>query len=219
MYKQPWQPRWISIDWAFTHHTSVQWHTSMKINGEEKIITYREFNAAKMGESALAEEIARLNGTDEIKHVYLSPDCFGENPNARHKMIGNVLVRYNLPRPIPASNERVDGWRFLYEMLSGRPQSKLLISSNCPDLITSIPLLIRNTPTKPEDVKKIDQLADDAADSWRYGIYSYCKAKKKPDNLIYQEKLNSITDPTQKNIFDLMHKHMKKSQHKGFVLR
>lgn len=228
---QSWQPRWISIDWAFTHDTSVQWHTSLNINGEEKIITYREFNVQKMGESALAEEINRMTGMEKISHVYLSPDCFGDNPNARHKMIGNILVQNHiiqsngrrvenpLPRPIPASNERVDGWRFLYEMLSGRPQSKLLISSACSDLIESIPLLIRNAPTKPEDVKKIDQKADDVADSWRYGIYSYCKPRKKPDELIYQEKLASITNPTQKNIFRLMNEHKKKQIRKGFVLK
>jgi len=219
MFKQHWQPRWCSIDWGFSHHAVIQWHTSLMIDDETRHITYRECVVHELGEAALAQELVRLNHQDKLSHIYLSPDCFGDGMNTRARLIGNVLVQNDLPRPIPALNSRIDGWRLCYELLSPRPKSILQVSTACPELIEAIPILIRNSPKKPEDVKKIDQKADDVADCWRYGIYSFMKPKKKPDEIEYQEKLAVIEDYTQKNIFSLMHKEKQKQKNKGFQLR
>ncbi len=237
MSKQTWQPRWLSIDWGFVHHAAILWYTNLNITDKitgitsTHTVTYRELSLHSVGEAALAHEIRRLTGLEKIDKVYLSPETFGDSNNSRANLIGDVLIlpRYSeingiktehlgLPRPQLANNDRVDGWRFLYELLEFIPdhRSKHLIDSNCNQLIGAIPVAIRNTPTKPDDIKKIDQIEDDFLDSWRYGLMSHLKPRVKPEEIKYQEKLNSITDLTQKNIYRLMHES--KSKKKGFVL-
>jgi len=240
MDKQPWQPKWISIDWGFVHHSVILWHTNLSILDKATgitsthSVTYRELALREVGEAALAQEIVRLTHKEKIDRVYLSPDCFGDNENSRAKQIGDILILERnfksidkskdivlpgLPRPIPATNDRVDGWRFIYELLAHEPdhRSKHLIDSNCSELIGAIPIAIRDSPKKPEDIKKVDQIEDDFLDCFRYGLMSHLRPKVKPEEIEYQEQLNAITDLTQKNIFRLMH-DAKKKKKKGFIL-
>jgi phage terminase large subunit len=220
MNQQKWQPRWMSIDWGYAHHAVVLWHTTLVKNDVTYYVTYKEFVIKEMGEAALGQEIVRLNKEQKLKHVYLSPECFGDAPHSRAKLIGDVLVANGMNRPIPANNERIDGWRLLYNLLNDRPTCSYQISTACPETFKAIPMLIRNAPLRLEDVKKIDQVEDDIGDCIRYGLMSYIHPRKKPDEVEYQEKLAKITDYTQKNIFSLRYQEkMKRKKKKGFKLR
>ena len=120
---EPWWKKWISIDWGFAHYAVVQWHTVQPgVDGEDGLtITYREYAVQKKGEYELGEQIVRLTNRfdgderKQIKAIFLSPDAFGKRGSAhtQAQQIGDALKAGGLPRPVPANNTRVAGWRFM----------------------------------------------------------------------------------------------------------
>jgi phage terminase large subunit len=212
MKRQTWQPKWISVDWGASeeHWAVALWHTTLKIKGEERQITYREMILNNIGEAAFANEVVRFNEEEDIQLIFIDPATSSKTGRSPLSIIGDVLAANNMKRPSLAINDRIPGWRLLYNMFEGRPKSKLQVSTNCPNLIKSIPMLIRHTPEKPEDVKKITAMSDDIADCWRYGIYSYMRGNEKPKDIEIREKLQAIDDPTRRNIVWLQLKNKNK---------
>jgi phage terminase large subunit len=134
---KPWWPKWISIDWGFQHHTAVLWHTRGDVTADELqavtglvsktspvklIITYRQKAVQQMSESALGEEIASLTPPDEramMKYIFISPDAKQKRGVGRTVMeqVGDALHRNGMPRPQSADDDRVGGWRLMYNQL------------------------------------------------------------------------------------------------------
>jgi hypothetical protein len=121
-----------------------------------------------MSPRELAVAILDSTAGEKISSVYLSPDAF-----ARHTdyttiadQIGDVFVAFGLPRPVAADNDRVGGWMLMYQMLDA---NEWLITSNCTELIRTLPNLVRDT-IRVEDIAKMD--GDDPADAARYGLKS-----------------------------------------------
>lgn len=189
---EPWWPRWISIDWGFSHSSVVYWHTK---GGENEITyTYREYHTAKEGEYELGESIVSLTPKVErefVKAVFLSPDAFSKRGAAhtQAQQIGDALKHGELPRPIPAIDDRVPGWRFMSELLEWG--SWIIFKKECPELIKAIPSLVRKKD-KPEDIAKTETLADDCADAARYGLVSMLAQGHKPDSIVLSEKMEKI---------------------------
>lgn len=107
------------------------------------------------------------------------------------EMIEAVTEPAGMPRIRNANcgkDTRVNNARMCYEMLRrtcsmrsevplrDRPDDKtaplMLISAECPVLIKAIPSLITDED-KPEDVKKLVTVDDDAFDAWKYGCAEY----------------------------------------------
>lgn len=189
---EPWWPKWISIDWGFEHPAAVYWHTSSPYANasdgspgmydptgmnnaarssrisNSRTTTYREFIAQHKSPRELAAAILERTGPEKISAVYLSPDAF-----ARHTdyttiagQMGDMFIEFGLPRPVPADNDRVGGWMLMYQMLEAAEWS---ITSNCTELIRTLPTLVRDN-VRVEDVSKMD--GDDPADAARYGLKS-----------------------------------------------
>ncbi len=190
---QPWQPHWISMDIGFQHAASVSWACTLNRyspNGtkQEHTVKYREYVVTGLGESALAQEIIRLNRGQKLQRFFLSPEACGEG-NSRQKIIGDIMVANKLPRPVPASNNRVEGWRYLHELLNGDTEySTLLISDQCPKTIDAIPMALTN-PKKLEDVLKTDAESDDVLDDLRYLTFSRRKLNEKPADTLRAEAM------------------------------
>jgi len=190
---QPWQPHWISMDIGFQHSASVSWAcTVLRYSPDgtktEHTLKYREYVIAGLGESALAQEIIRLNRGQKLTRFFLSPEACGEG-NSRQKIIGDIMAAHKLPRPTPASNARVEGWRYLHELLGGDGDySTLLISDQCPKTIDAIPLALVN-PKKLEDVLKTNAESDDVLDDLRYLTFSRRKLNEKPRDTLKAEAL------------------------------
>jgi len=203
---EPWWPRWISIDWGFEHPAAVYWHTSVPMPSESRVaecgtgstsfrtITYREFVNQHMSPRELAAAILDSTAGEKISSVYLSPDAF-----ARHTdyttiadQIGDMFVAFGLPRPIPADNDRVGGWMLMYQMLDA---NEWLITSNCAQLIRTLPNLVRDS-VRVEDIAKMD--GDDPADAARYGLKSRLSASSAANAPYEQRIATRITssDPT-----------------------
>lgn len=191
-------PRWISIDWAYSpHHTVITWHMQCEklLTGGARpvVLTYRNFAIKDAEPWQVANEVARLSMGEEIRSVYLSPDAFARK-DSEHTIalkMGDVLRKHNLPRPIPADNDREGGWMLMHQMLT---LGEWYISPECELLIEALPTAVRSEK-KPGDIEKRPTLADDVLDATRYGLKSYLSPGRKPALTELNEKLQAIRTP------------------------
>jgi len=192
------------MDWGFAHPSAIHWHAQIEGN---KTVTYRELYDREVGEREWGRRIIEASGDEKISRFYLSPDAFEKrtSTNTISEEIGDVVIKAKIPRPERADNDRVGGWRLMYELLDA---NLWIISQGCTRLIDSIPMLIRQQMDKnPEDVEKLDagetldELGDDACDSSRYGLKSHLNPRKKPQEIIDREEAQQIQDPYVKHFF------------------
>jgi len=205
---EPWQDRWISIDWGFEHSTVALWWTRVRIKTEFDpeakrtiLLCYRQLVLRQMNEQLIAEKIAGANHTgdqvDHIGHVYLSPDRFSkiDQFHSIADKMGDVFVEYELPRPERANNRRVDGWRLCYTLLD---TDTVAVLDNCPDVIDSIPKLMRDERNIEDAVKEGNELFLDVCESFRYGVMSYASEQQIPREILMQREIQAIPDNQQK---------------------
>jgi hypothetical protein len=160
-------PRWMSIDWGYTHQTAVLW----AVDFGDRAYVYRERGYTSTDPVSLGMYLAEVNGDEPVQNIYLSPDAFArrtsENTVATdlhdgfrraHEMRGCAL----LPAPEPAFNDRVNGWQ---SVAAGLQHGRLMISPSCSELIRTLPAMVRD-PKKPNDIQKVE--GDDFCDSLRY---------------------------------------------------
>ena len=138
---EPWWPRWVSIDWGFQHPSAVYWHCAVPAEAHSRqltvdrreaqpalspnavscelsavgsrIVTYREFVQNGLSPRMLAQAIAERSGRENISEVFLSPDAFAHRTAEASiaEQLGDVLTVNGLPRPSPADDDRVGGWK------------------------------------------------------------------------------------------------------------
>ena len=202
---KPWNPRWISIDWGYKHPAAVYWHA---LGDDGRTRTYREFVQSQMDPRALGRQIvagtAEAGGGARIADVFLSPDAFARRTDARTiaEELGDELARGGLPRPRPADDDRVGGWRLMYQMLRAGSWE---IGAGCSALIRTLPLLTYDEK-RPEDCAKIDDpladsgavisgetaSGDDAPDAARYGLKSWHAMGRKPLEVRVAERIEAV---------------------------
>jgi len=216
MASQPWQPRWISIDWGQIHHAYASWHTFIELQLSDgtttKIpLTYREYLIKGLGETGLASEICDRTMADEIKKIdaiYLSPETFGDSLFSRAERMSGIFISRNFPRPQRAYNKREDGWRLMHELLSARKKldggwqasngpevdtvGGWLIDESCQSLINALPWAMSD-PHKDGDIRKEGDSPNlDILDGARYGIASRIQPEEKPFSKRLQETIALI---------------------------
>lgn len=212
-------------------------------------LTYREYIAGgaaeqrdEGGQRDLAEQdiarqlVARTpeDEREQMRRFFLSPDAFAKRSSANTiaQEMGDILSTADFPRPEQADNDRIGGWGLLYNlMLNAKRIAKtpelwdggdvLLISANCPEIIRTIPLLMRD-PKNLDDVLKTDlgnaKLEQDLADDFRYGWKSMLGTVNKPRTVVLQETLAAIPDNTHKHLAHLKFIHSKPKGLKSFKL-
>ena len=229
---QPWWPRICSQDWGFGHNNANLWGAIGKLSPDrardlgvetewpiDVIVVYRELVVSETGEEDLAREIVRLTPQDERKLIgsyWLGPDAWAKRGSADSvaDQIGSVLALHGFPTPQPANNDRIGGFRLLYNCFQRnqwrkgapvlREASKtgpmLLVSSACPQVISAIPLAIRN-PDRLEDVLKVETIGDDVIDCLRYmGMSHISPRSKAPREVRAREVFESHENPTDRMI-------------------
>jgi phage terminase large subunit len=205
---EPWQPRWMSIDWGLAHHSAIYWFTRAQVLDIEskwrnRVICYRELVINETGHRELIRRIAAQMGDDEKKttrHIFLSPERFNRTGDTQHTLgdeMADLLHELGLPRCVAANNRRVDGAVFCYNLLE--TGDVLLLEEECPHLIRTLQTVVRSEKDL-EDVLKADSIEDDCYDSWRYGLMSMLSEKGKPQTLKDQERIAAIQDPAQRLI-------------------
>ena len=128
----------------------------------------------------------------KIVAVYLDPSNFRHTGDGHTiaDQINEVFEPYDLGC-LEASNDRIGGWQLMYEQLQ---KGDWLIANTCPKLIEAIPTRLHDDK-RPGDLRKVpgDPL-DDAADSARYGIYSFINASPRPQDLSGGEQFRSLVE-------------------------
>jgi hypothetical protein len=129
------------------------------------------------------------------------------------EQLEDVFRPHGLPIPQPADDDRIGGWRLLYngfrqtcalrgETVDPERASQgplLLVSANCPEVISAIPILTRDNqhPGKLEDVLKTNTKHDDVGDCLRYGYKSMLSPRSKPPRDVeIQAIYRQYPDPT-----------------------
>ena len=114
-----------------------------------------------------------------IQHVHLSPDRFSkiDQYHSIADKMGDIFVQYDLPRPERANNRRVDGWRLCYTLLD---TDGLAVLDSCPDVIDSIPKLMRDEKNIEDAQKEGHELFLDVCEAFRYGAMSYASEQVTP---------------------------------------
>lgn len=202
---QPWQPKWLGMDFGRAHHCSVYWFTKAmlkRMDGSSKLVTvcYREFVTKGKNNVELADEIAKMSTSydensnkvvEEIKAIYFSHEKFNKQMEAHSPAseFSNLLRARGLCAVTPATRDRVGRASLTYNLLD---RGELIILDSCPDIISALPSLTRN-PKNPEDVLKIDNKADDCYDGFSYGIFGYLNTKPKPQHVKDQERIASMS--------------------------
>lgn len=186
----------------------------------ELIIVYRELVVKDTGEADLGKLIVRNTPESErrtLQRWYVGPDAWakrGSANSAADQMI-EAMEGSGMPQAEPANNQRITdgdrigGWRLLwncfqatcgiYGPIAEQPPTCLFISAECPQIISSIPLLIHDDkhPGRLEDVLKVPgSLADDVGDNLRYLVQSHLDPSNVPRAVQKQEVWDSIPGTT-----------------------
>ena len=161
--RKEWWKCWISVDWGFQHPSAVYWHT---LTPERRVITFREWVQPGLSPRMLAQGLAERT-KEPVENIYLSPDAFAQRTAEASiaEQLADVLASLGLPRPAAATDDRIGGWQFMYQLLES---DRWVIAENCDRLIKCLPTLVRDEK-KVEDIAKMD--GDDPADAARYGLY------------------------------------------------
>lgn len=169
---------WISLDYGFTHPTSVHWHAE---SDQGVIYTVAEhFEARWLVEQhsdAIKATCERLKRPlSSIEAIVAGHDCFARRGDENARTIAEQYAGHGI-HMIPADIDRVNGAAEMLRRL-GNPEAGIhatwQIFDTCTELIEQIPAMLSN-PRKSEDVLKVDadeegRGGDDAYDDTRYGL-------------------------------------------------
>lgn len=219
---QPWQPRWIGIDWGLAHWSACFWATKCRVRKfigapwRQVTLIYRELVENEKSYDELADLLVERTPESErpnLKHIYLSPERFARSGDKDPaKTIGIQFGLYLKERHFPmcerANDRRVDGAVYMY---NGFENDEIVILDTCPGLISALEVVVRDEDN-PEDVLKVDgQIEDDIYDGSRYTILSEAKPRPKTEEFAFQEKLSKIEDPMARRMASLEH-HLRKKK-------
>ncbi len=223
---KPWDVRWLSQDWGKAHFNVTYWFAKTTVSVEDAyetlgwetsgpiklVVTYRELVINEMSSTDLGQLIAEKTPLEErpkIKKFFLSPDAFGErdSPQTTADNLGKELREHGLPAPEKADNDRIGGWMLMYALMADTKRQGAqdgqawVISGNCPHLLESIPLAMRDVK-KLDDVQKTDQgqakIEQDCLDAARYGTKSMLSTAAKPFRVLLDETLTKAPNPQQR---------------------
>lgn len=156
----PWLPRWIAIDWGFSHNSAVMWAAW----DGETVYVEREYLTSGLTPIQLAERIVQLNNGQPLERIFLSHDAFGRRTSERTIAMdmGDVFRANGLPMPTSSDRDRKGSLQVLQHRFT---TNTLKIHASCHKLREAIKLAQRDEKN-PEDVAKWE--GDDALDALMY---------------------------------------------------
>lgn len=192
-------------------------------------VIYRELITSEQTPTDVG--VMMVNATPEterpkIKAYFLSPEEVTDDPNSIGNLEGKELHKAGMPYATKADNDRKGGYGLMSKLFKatkmqgsgmdpeGNPfqyDDAVLITSDCPELLKSIPMLMRN-PKNIDDVLKTDKsqakIEQDCGDTSRYLLKSMLSPKKKSKEDEYQEKMDKST-PEQRALLAFRHQQEK----------
>lgn len=232
---KPWWRRWLSTDWGFSHYAATYWWATGVVSPQEcqdlfgipvtkgikVIVSYREAIVSDMTEPMLAQLIVGKTPESERREIrfhFIGQDAWAKRGSANTvvEQMDPYLTKAGMPRLSRADDDRVGGWRLMYNCWSETrkfmhwnsldpfEQSEfpiLFIGPDCSELRQAIPLLRAgdvNDNENPLDVIKVPgAIEDDVADGYRYGLKSFVAADPTiPAEVVAREIYQQYQDPT-----------------------
>lgn len=160
-------PSWAlfrSVDYGYAAPMCCLWG-GMRPDGS--IVIYRELYGRGMTAPAQAKQIAHLSGDESYRASVGDPSMWASNREGRREKSLSEQYRENGISLMKASNERIAGWSLLHTLLDFDDERApiLTVTKDCPNLIRTLPLLVKD-PNKPEDADTDGE--DHAPDALRY---------------------------------------------------
>jgi len=202
-------------------------------------VVHRELVLSDLEPHEIAQEI--INSTPEpergkYRSFYLSPECVTDEPRSIGSQQGVVLRGAGMPGPVKADNDRIGGWGLMASLFKatrgqgwgkdkeGKPfqyDDAILISADCPQLLDSIPIGMRDDKNI-NDMVKTDKgqarLEMDCLDSARYLLKSMLAPKRKTEDDKFNEKME-VAKPVDRLMLAFRHEQSKKKRVEKPVVR
>lgn len=195
-------------------------------------VVYREMIVNQMEAADVAQSIIDCTPESErmrCRSFFVSPEEVTEDPNSIGSQESKRMRQFGMPAATKADNDRKGGWGLmgaLFKATKGHGWGRdntgkrfqyddaVFISTECPELLNTIPTLLRD-PKNLDDVMKTDlgtaKVEQDCADSCRYLLKSMLAPKKKSEETIFQEEL-AKAEPSRRMIMAATRQFRKKSQ-------
>jgi hypothetical protein len=212
---QDFQPVWIGQDWGVVHANAAFFFTKAlvktSIGDDYKLKTVCFAEAVVTGGKTMQQLVSILsskcklpNGTPfKPKNIYFSHEKFARQMEAHSPAdeYSRALREVGMPSVTPATRDRIGSASLMYNMFK---KGDLVILDSCKEIILAIPSLMRN-PDEMDDVLKVDAKGDDVYDGFRYGLYGYLAARKKPVSDQQRDRLKELvkTDPYAAHFYNL----------------
>ncbi len=231
---QPWWTHWMSLDWGWAgpprpHYSVCLWFAIGKLSPSQLatlaiesdypidvVIVYRSMHACLTPEPELARQIVSLTPRQEAESMsrfFVDGAVFSTDrkrpENTTADLMQPIFDEAGLPRMIPASKDRVNGWRQVYNgflrslkartspVFEEQEGPLLFVSAECAELCSSVPKLICDVEKNPHDVLKTESIEDDYGDDLRYGFKSMQDAEwEAPLEVRRAEVYHSYDAPT-----------------------
>lgn len=194
-------------------HFGVETQMNVRI-----VILYRTLVCSDVPEPDLAKLIVTMTPESERREIrdhWIGHDAWAKRGSANTvvEQMEPWLMKAGMPRLSRADIDRVGGWRMLYNCWASarrfrkwptglyrdhqEEQPAFFVSAACPEVVSSVPLLLCDKDD-PLDIQKMPgNVEDDVADMVRYGLKSYLTAEPKPPKeVIEQETYDRYQDPT-----------------------
>jgi len=179
-YGQGINNRFGAIDWGYAN--PFAW-LSYEVTPDKTIFFDHEYYGIERHPAQWGEDIRAHCESHkwQIWATFGDPSMWARNPMSWTKpetvsytdqSIADALMSSGVPNLVPANNDRILGWRnvaqFMHYVAKESQPSVYIIEGTCPNLVRTIPLMLRDEKN-PEDIAKKDQ-EDHACDAMRYGM-------------------------------------------------
>jgi len=204
---QDWQPCWAGEDWGMQHANATYLFTKAMVkdsvgdNYRLKTVCFQEIvvTGGKTMDELASIIKAKAHLPDgrpvTLKAIYFSHEKFNRQMDSRTPAdeYSRALKLVGLPPVTSATRDRIGSASLMYNAIK---KGELVILDTCKEIILAIPSLMRN-PDLMDDVLKVNAKGDDCYDGFRYGLYGYLAAKKKPEAQVEAERVAALkkTDP------------------------
>lgn len=177
---------------------------------------HREMIVSEQEPTEVAQNIVDTtpdNERSKIREYFLSPEEVTEDANSIGAQQGRRLRQYHMPNPVKADNDRKGGYGLmsaLFKASKGKGwgadkdgnrfqyDEAVLISTECAELLKSIPMLMRD-PKNLDDVLKTDRgaakIEQDCGDACRYLLKSMLAPRRMTRDEVVAEEQAQIQDP------------------------
>jgi hypothetical protein len=160
--------RWTCTDYGFAVPWATYW---LARSPERRIYVYRELYRTGLRDEEQADLIATKSLGERIVRHIGDPSMFNKRGEQDKPSIASVYKQHGVKLE-PGVNSRIPGWQAFRRALAGDLPRLQIMRDRCPNLIRTIPAMVRDT-LDPEDLAdKVNgvRTEDDAVDAIRYGL-------------------------------------------------